>query len=135
MTSSLGRSFLLRARLSLCFAATFSLLIGLAPARAGADMCDCAQPLSSGPKPAASDCLLLLNLAVGIGDGSCGSCDDVVCRPNGGVTTTAVDALRCLNEAVGLDGELACPIVGSEGKLTGIQWSLRDGAKVVFGPA
>jgi hypothetical protein len=65
----------------------------------------CAQPLSSGLIPIASDCLYLLNAAVGLDP-----CDDpCVCAPKGQLPTTATDALTCLLVAVGTPQELNCP--------------------------
>lgn len=65
---------------------------------------DCAQPLSNGAKPTASDCLFLLKAAVGGQD-----CDpSCICDADGSGRTTATDALLCLKFAVGGDQELAC---------------------------
>lgn len=65
----------------------------------------CAQPTSAGPIPVASDCLYILNTAVGIV-----SCTiECVCAPKGVLPTTATDALICLGAAVGSGVELKCP--------------------------
>jgi hypothetical protein len=64
----------------------------------------CGFPVTDGAKPAASDALRALRVAVGNGE-----CDLCVCdvNDNGGVTTT--DALVILRAAVGLDVSLDCP--------------------------
>jgi len=69
-----------------------------------AAMGDCSQPLSSGPKPVASDCLFILQGAVGLQE-----CPAVcICDTNGVGGVTASDALLCLKGAVGLDVTLEC---------------------------
>jgi len=65
----------------------------------------CAQPTSSGPIPVASDCLYILNAAVG----SSACAIECVCAPKGVLPTTATDALFCLRAATGSPVELACP--------------------------
>jgi hypothetical protein len=64
----------------------------------------CSQPVTIGAGPVVVDCLYILQASLGLRycDAPC------VCRPTGGDTTTAGDALRCLSKAVGVDGELAC---------------------------
>lgn len=64
----------------------------------------CGFPVTDGAKPAASDALRALRVAVGSVE-----CDLCVCdvNDNGGVTTT--DALVILRAAVGLDVSLDCP--------------------------
>ena len=65
----------------------------------------CAQPLSSGPTPIASDCLFILRAAVGSE-----TCALVcVCDVNGTSGVTATDALTCLKKAVGQEVLLSCP--------------------------
>jgi hypothetical protein len=65
----------------------------------------CAQPVSDGNAPVASDCLFILRTAVGTAD-----CDPgCVCDPNGSDTITASDALVCLKKAVGQSVTLDCP--------------------------
>lgn len=76
------------------------------PALSHGALCDCAQPVSTGDGPTATDCLKILRVAVG--SDTCGSCGDPTCRPNGGDITTATDALICLNAAVGQPGLLGC---------------------------
>lgn len=65
----------------------------------------CAQPATSGPTPVASDCLYILNAAVG----SVACAVECVCAPKGSLPTTATDALLCLMATVGTPVELACP--------------------------
>ncbi len=65
----------------------------------------CAQPLSSGPGPSATDCLFILKAAVGAV-----SCSPAcVCAPKGNLPPTATDALICLKNAVGSPVPLNCP--------------------------
>jgi hypothetical protein len=74
-----------------------------APASAGAQ--ECAQPLSGGAGPTASDCLFILKVAVGTE--SCSP--ECVCAPSGTLPAKATDALLCLNAAVGSPVSLDCP--------------------------
>jgi len=83
----------------------------LAATAAPAAQCDCAQPITGGAAPSATDCLKILNVAVGIGD--CSPCDPCVCRPNGGAASTATDALLCLAAAVGQNVTMRCPCGGT----------------------
>jgi hypothetical protein len=70
--------------------------IGIAP---------CAQPISVGPSPTATDCLFILGVAVGLA-----ACDPpCVCDVNGDFQRTASDALICLKVAVGVSAPLDCP--------------------------
>jgi len=65
----------------------------------------CAQPSSDGPIPVATDCLFLLNAAVGLA-----ACTpECVCAPKGALPVSATDALVCLTAAVGGSVELRCP--------------------------
>jgi hypothetical protein len=65
----------------------------------------CAQPLSSGPMPTASDCLFILNAAVG----ATACSPECICAPKGSLPPAATDALLCLNKATGIDVALNCP--------------------------
>ncbi len=67
---------------------------------------DCAQPISGGSAPTATDCLRILNVAVGLA--TCAPHDDCVCAPKGSLPASASDALRCLAAAVGGSGSLDC---------------------------
>lgn len=67
---------------------------------------DCSQPVSTGPGPTASDCLFILQVAVGAEACTPEAC---VCDPSGDSNTTASDALLCLAKAVGQPAELTCP--------------------------
>lgn len=69
----------------------------------------CAQPVSSGAGPVASDCLFILNAAVGTQ--SCAP-DACVCDPSGDASIKATDALLCLNAAVGIPVTLDCQCGG-----------------------
>ena len=66
---------------------------------------DCAQPVTTGSLPTASDCLFILRAAVGsaICDPAC------ICAPKGSLPTTATDSLVCLKKAVGQVVTLDCP--------------------------
>jgi len=65
----------------------------------------CAQPVTSGANPTASDCLYILKTAVG----SQTCTPECVCAPKGTLPTTASDALLCLKKAVGQSVTLNCP--------------------------
>lgn len=65
----------------------------------------CSQPASGGGGPTATDCLFILNAAVGLA-----TCDpECICAPKGNLPITASDALICLNAAVGVGVVLDCP--------------------------
>ena len=81
------------------------LVLGLAIAGNGwAGNLDCGQPVSAGTSPTATDALFILKVAVGSGD-----CDLCVCDTDDSGATTASDALRTLNRAVGTSVEFTCP--------------------------
>jgi hypothetical protein len=66
---------------------------------------DCAQPVTSGSSPGATDCLFILRAAVGSV-----TCDPAcICAPGGSLPTTATDSLVCLEAAVGETVTLSCP--------------------------
>lgn len=68
----------------------------------------CSQPVSSGPEPVATDCLYILNAAVGLQ-----TCTpECICAPTGTLPAKATDALVCLNVAVGVNVPLNCPCKG-----------------------
>ena len=72
---------------------------------AAAEAQQCAQPLSTGANPTASDCLFILKAAVGTE-----VCQpECVCAPSGTLPVKATDALLCLNAAVGAPVPLNCP--------------------------
>jgi hypothetical protein len=65
----------------------------------------CAQPVSSGPAPLATDCLYILRVVVGLA-----TCDPAcVCAPKGTLPVAATDALMCLKKATGQPVVLNCP--------------------------
>jgi len=73
--------------------------------RAHAAQGDCVQPLTDGPVPTATDCLYILQAAVGTV-----SCDpECACAPKGALPIAATDALLCLAAATGQPAPLACP--------------------------
>jgi len=93
----------MRALIGAVAIAVASMLLG--PTVTTAAQGDCAQPLSTGATPTASDCLFILRTAVGTQ-----TCDPVcICDPNGAGGTTATDALFCLKAAVAEPVTLACP--------------------------
>ncbi len=101
-----------RANVWLCvFCLVGVLVVGAQPAAAGFGAC--AQPVSSGALPVASDCLFILHVAIALTD--CEPHDPCVCAPDGSSSTTATDALRCLVAAIGSDSTLACGCAGPNG--------------------
>jgi hypothetical protein len=75
------------------------------PVLAHAQALQCSQPVSAGANPVASDCLFILNVAVG--NTTC--TPECVCAPSGTLPAKATDALLCLNAAVGAEVTLDCP--------------------------
>jgi hypothetical protein len=69
----------------------------------------CSQPVSDGPAPVATDCLFILQAAVGSQ-----TCDpECLCAPTGTLPAKATDALLCLQHSVGNDAvPLNCPCNG-----------------------
>jgi hypothetical protein len=65
----------------------------------------CAQPLSAGDNPVATDCLFILGAAVGTQTCS----PQCVCAPTGSLPVKATDALMCLARATGQAVALNCP--------------------------
>ena len=65
----------------------------------------CSQPLTQGDSPVASDCLFILQAAVG--NVTC--TPECICAPSGTLPIKATDALLCLNAAVGAPVTLNCP--------------------------
>src|SRR5262245_45487303 len=66
---------------------------------------DCSQPSTNGAKPAATDCLYILNVAVAL----LTCTPDCICAPKGSLPTSATDALVCLQVATSLPVPLDCP--------------------------
>lgn len=66
---------------------------------------DCSQPSSNGDGPAASDCLFILQVAVG----SRTCTPECICAPKGTLPTKTTDALLCLRASVGQMVDLQCP--------------------------
>jgi hypothetical protein len=87
------------------FFSTLLLANGASSPHVHAALGDCSQPVSSGATPTASDCLFILQAAVG----SLTCTTSCVCDPTGGGGITATDALTCLANAVGQDVALNCP--------------------------
>jgi hypothetical protein len=86
------------------YAGALSATLTLTPK--GSPPVPCAQPLSSGPVPIASDCLFILNAAVGLQTCS----PECTCAPSGQLPPSATDASICLSAAVGTSGvSLNCP--------------------------
>lgn len=80
------------------------LVAGTAPV-SHAGLGDCSQPVTTGADPVATDCLRVLRVAVGTQTCSANPC---ICRPKGGATTKASDALVCLQYSVGQPVTLDC---------------------------
>jgi hypothetical protein len=68
----------------------------------------CAQPITEGDAPKATDCLFILNVVVGLDECAI----PCVCAPKGSLPTSATDALLCLRTAVGQLVPLNCPCDG-----------------------
>ncbi len=79
--------------------------IGLSSSPIEAQTLPCSQPISAGSSPVASDCLFILQAAVG--NVTC--TPECVCAPTGTLPPKATDALLCLNAAVGAPANLNCP--------------------------
>jgi hypothetical protein len=85
------------------FATVFACLVTAATLAGAAG--ECSQPVSSGTKPVATDCLFILGAAVGLQ-----TCEpQCICAPKGTMAVSATDALVCLNASVGVPVELDCP--------------------------
>jgi hypothetical protein len=80
---------------------------GLAATPARAANGDCSQPISSGARPVASDCLFVLRAAVGSE-----ACQLCVCDADGNGSGAATDALVCLRATLDTGIELKCPTCG-----------------------
>ncbi|MBI5506210.1 MAG: hypothetical protein HY899_15550 [Deltaproteobacteria bacterium] len=80
-------------------------VLGGPPSQAHAGAGSCAQPLSSGASPVASDCLFILKAAVG----SATCTKPCICSPKGNTPPRASDALLCLYKSVGTPTALDCP--------------------------
>lgn len=95
MPTSIRRLFVVFSLAGLLVAAT----------RGPASAAECAQPVSSGASPVASDCLFILGAAVGAQ-----TCSPAcICAPTGTLPPKATDALLCLAGATGQPVTLACP--------------------------
>lgn len=88
--------------------AAIAVMVGwllLAPSVARAANGDCSQPVSNGTAPVATDCLFILNAAVGLQTCS----PECICAPSGELPISASDALACLQKSVGQPITLDCP--------------------------
>ncbi|HYB98494.1 MAG TPA: hypothetical protein VEC57_05100 [Candidatus Limnocylindrales bacterium] len=86
-------------------AAAGMLVVALGAGSAQADRGGCAQPVTSGAAPVATDCLFILRAAVGSA-----TCDKpCICQPKGSGPTKAGDALLCLLTSVGSPTNVDCP--------------------------
>ena len=72
---------------------------------ADAALGDCAQPITTEPTPTSTDCLYILQAAVGLVECT----PECICAPTGDLPISATDALLCLSAAIGLPVVLACP--------------------------
>jgi hypothetical protein len=82
-----------------------SIVLRVAARPALAEQGLCSQPVTNGEKPAATDCLFILKVAVATETCSPGC----ICAPKGTLPTTSTDALICLQYVVGQPLALACP--------------------------
>jgi tripartite motif-containing protein 71 len=86
-------------------AAAVAIIAVAAPRAPLAALGDCAQPVTSGAGPASTDCLFLLQSAVGLV-----ACDpECICAPKGSLPAAATDALLCLAAATSQPVTLDCP--------------------------
>jgi hypothetical protein len=100
---------MMRKTLSLSINITVALIF-----TAGFAEAQCAQPVTSGASPTASDCLFILRAAVG--SQTCSP--ECICAPKGTLPVTATDALICLKKAVGQSVVLNCPCPGTTSTTT-----------------
>ena len=93
-------------RIALPITFAFVVLQGIAasPNAVYAAQGDCGQPVTTGAMPAAADCLFILN--AGLGTATC--TPECICDVTGEGTTSATDALLCLQFAVGQPVSLNC---------------------------
>src|SRR5262249_30130097 len=85
--------------------------LGLTPNNAHANLGQCSQPFTAGGDPSASDCLYILQTAVGNR-----ACDNpCICAPKGTLPTRATDALICLARSVNPGQALNCPCANLTG--------------------
>ena len=70
-----------------------------------ADLGDCSQPVTSGTKQTATDCLFILR--AGVGAATCAP--KCICDTDSNGNITAGDALRCLIDTVGGNATVNCP--------------------------
>ena len=69
-----------------------------------ADLGDCSQPVTNNPTPMVTDCVHILRTASGVAE-----CDpECICDPSGDGEITALDALSCLQLAVGIPASTVC---------------------------
>ena len=88
--------------------------LGLMPPSALANKGQCSQPFTVGSDPSPSDCLFILQTAVGNR-----TCDNpCICKPNGGTNArkvSASDALVCLTRSVNPGQAVNCPCADLRG--------------------
>ena len=94
-----------RTRFVVLTAAAIGALLFLLPLHANAAQGDCCQPVSTGPSPVVTDCLVMLGVVVG----SQTCTPACACAPKGTLPTSATDALLCLQVVTGQDPPLNCP--------------------------
>ncbi len=109
MTAQRSRFSLARHRtgaaLALCAALILGSTLAPLPPASRAALGDCAQPVSDGERATASDCLFILQAAVGQRD----CLPECICGVRGTLPPVATDALACLVMAVGGPEALDCP--------------------------
>jgi hypothetical protein len=83
----------------------FFLMVFFSPSLAHADLGDCAQPVTTGSEPAVTDCLFILQSAVGLTQ-----CEpECICDVDGSAAVSVVDAQLCLALVTGQGVASACP--------------------------
>ncbi|RMD82174.1 MAG: hypothetical protein D6815_09900, partial [Candidatus Dadabacteria bacterium] len=92
----------------------------------------CSQPVTAGPRPAATDCLHILRAAVEL-DTCTPAC---LCAPTGTLPITASDALACLRLAVGAAGAQAdCPCPAYADTASDTFGGLRSPSRLALAPS
>ena len=83
----------------------FFLIVCFIPSLAHADFGDCAQPVTTGIDPAVTDCLFILQSAVGLTQ-----CEpECICDVDGSATVSVIDAQICLALVTGQGVTSMCP--------------------------
>jgi hypothetical protein len=112
-------------RFVLCFMVVAAITAAGTARVASAAQGDCAQPVSAGETPTASDALFVLRASTGLE-----GCEPCVCDVDGSGAVGASDALITLRLASGNDDTAACPACGGDPSCPGIaQFTLLAGTR------